>query len=192
MSVRLWLKSSKLGFSITRTKNFWMFELGFRKDRETRDQIANICWITVKSREFQKNIHFCFVDCDKTFDCVDHNKLWKTLTKMGIPDHLTCLPGALISSCNLSSLAFRMMCSVYKLNKQGDNKQSSRTPFSILNQVFVPYRVLTIASWPTYRFLRRQVRWSGIPIFVRVFHSLLWSTQSKVITNVPLGLPRWH
>ena len=76
---------------------------------------------------------------------------------------LIFLPGALISSCNLSSLAFRMMCSVYKLNKQGDNKQSSRTPFSILNQVFVPYRVLTIASWPTYRFLRRQVRWSVFP-----------------------------
>ena len=91
MSVRLWLKSSKLGFSITRTKNFWMFELGFGKDRETRDQIANICWITEKSREFQKNIHFCFVDCDKTFDCVDHNKLWKTLKEMGIPNHLTCL-----------------------------------------------------------------------------------------------------
>ena len=59
---------------------------------------------------------------------------------------LIFLPAVLISSCNLSSMAFRMMCSVYKLNKQGDNKQSSRTPFSILNQLVVPYRVLTVAS----------------------------------------------
>ena len=91
MSVRLWLKSSKLGFSITRTKNFRMFELGFRKDRETRDQIANICWITEKSREFQKNIYFCFINYTKAFNCVDHDKLWKAFRKMGIPDHLTCL-----------------------------------------------------------------------------------------------------
>ena len=55
------------------------------------DQIANICWITEKAREFQKNIYFCFIDYAKAFDCADHNKLWKTLKKMGIPDHLTCL-----------------------------------------------------------------------------------------------------
>ena len=66
-------------------------QAGFRKGRETRDQIANICWITEKSREFQKNNYLCFTDCDKTFECVDHNKRWKTLKKMGIPDHLTCL-----------------------------------------------------------------------------------------------------
>ena len=96
---------------------------------------------------------------------------------------LIFLPAVLISSCNLSSMAFRMMCSVYKLNKQGDNKQSSRTPFSILNQLVVPYRVLTVASWPTYRFLGRQVSWSGIPIFLRVFHHLLWSTHSKVLSQ---------
>ena len=65
-------------------------QTGFRKDRETRGQIASICWITEKSREFQKNIYLCFIDCDKTFDCVDPNKLWKTLKKTGIPDHLTC------------------------------------------------------------------------------------------------------
>ena len=63
---------------------------GFRKGRETRDQIANIHWIIEKAREFQKNI-FCFIDYAKAFDCVDHNKLWKTLKVMGIPDHLTCL-----------------------------------------------------------------------------------------------------
>ena len=67
---------------------------GFRKDRGTRDQIANIHWIKTKGREFQKNIYFCFIDYAKAFDCVDHNKLWKNSQrdgKMGIPDHLTCL-----------------------------------------------------------------------------------------------------
>ena len=63
---------------------------GFRKGRGTRDQIANICWIIAKAREFQKNIYFCFIDYTKSFDCVDHNKLWKIQTEMGIPDHLTC------------------------------------------------------------------------------------------------------
>ena len=66
-------------------------QAGFRKGRGTRDQIANICWIVEKAREFQKNIYFCFIDYAKAFDCVDHNKLWKTLKEMGIPDHLTCL-----------------------------------------------------------------------------------------------------
>ena len=64
---------------------------GFRKGRGTRDQIANIYWITEKAREFQKNIYFCFIDYAKVFDCVDHNKLWKILHEMGISDHLTCL-----------------------------------------------------------------------------------------------------
>ena len=62
-----------------------------RKGRGTRDQIAKICWIIEKAREFQENIYFCFIDCAKAFDCVDHNKLWKTLKEMGILDHLTCL-----------------------------------------------------------------------------------------------------
>ena len=62
----------------------------FRKSRVTRDQIANICWIIEKAREFQKNIYFCFTNYAKAFDCVDHNKLWKILKEMGIPDHLTC------------------------------------------------------------------------------------------------------
>ena len=66
-------------------------QVGFRKDRGTGDQIANICWIIEKIREFQKNIYFCFIDYAKGFDHVDHNKLWKILKEMGIPDHLTCL-----------------------------------------------------------------------------------------------------
>ena len=66
-------------------------QAGFRKSRRTRDQIANIRWIIKKAREFQKNIYFCFIDYTKAFDCMDHNKLWKILKEMGIPDHLTCL-----------------------------------------------------------------------------------------------------
>ena len=66
-------------------------QTGFRKSRETRDEIANIHWIIEKGREFQKKIYFCFIDYTKAFDYVDHNKLWKILQEMGIPDHLTCL-----------------------------------------------------------------------------------------------------
>ena len=65
-------------------------QAGFRKGRGTRDQIANICWIIKEAKEFQKNIYFCFIDYAKTFDCVDHHKLWKILKEMGMPDHLTC------------------------------------------------------------------------------------------------------
>ena len=66
-------------------------QAGFIKGRGTRDQIANIRWIIEKARELQKNIYFCFIDYAEAFDCVDHNKLWKILKEMGIPDHLTCL-----------------------------------------------------------------------------------------------------
>ena len=64
---------------------------GFRKGRGNRNQISSICWIIKKAREFQKNIYFCLIDYAKAFDCVDHNKLWKILEEMGIPDHLICL-----------------------------------------------------------------------------------------------------
>ena len=66
-------------------------QVGFRKGRGTRDHIVNTCWIIEKAREFQENIYFCFTDYAKAFDSVDHNKLWKILKEMGIPDHLTCL-----------------------------------------------------------------------------------------------------
>ena len=83
-----------------RLQKFVNYELpdvqaGFRKGRGTRDQIANIRWIIEKAREWQKNIYFCFIDYAKAFDCVDHNKLWKILKEMGIPDHLTYLLGNL-------------------------------------------------------------------------------------------------
>ena len=87
----------------------------------------------------------------------------------------------LIPACVSSSLAFLMMYSGYKLNKQGDSIQPWHTPFPIWNQPVVPCPVLTVASWPADKFLRRQVRWSGIPISFRIFHSLLWSTQSKAL-----------
>ena len=66
-------------------------EAGLRKGRRTRDQTANICWIIQKARELQKNIYFSFIDYAKASECVDHNKFWKFLKEMGIPDHLTCL-----------------------------------------------------------------------------------------------------
>ena len=92
---------------------------------------------------------------------------------------LIFLPAILIPACVSSSPEFLVMYSAYKLNKQGDNIQPWHTLFPIWNQSVFPCPVLTVASWPAYRFLKRQVRWSGIPISVRIFHSLLWSTQSK-------------
>ena len=94
---------------------------------------------------------------------------------------LIFLPAILIPACVSSSLVFLMMYSAYKLNKQGDNIQPWCTPFPIWNQSMVPCSVLTVASGPAYRFLKRQVRWSGIPISFRIFHSLLWSTQSNAL-----------
>ena len=94
---------------------------------------------------------------------------------------LIFLPAILIPDCASSSPTFLMMYSAYKLNKQGDNIQPWRTPFPIWNQSVVSCLVLTVASWPAYRFLKRQVRWSGIPISFRSFHRLLWSTQSKAL-----------
>ena len=94
---------------------------------------------------------------------------------------LIFLPAILIPACASSSPAFLMMYSACKLNKQGDNIQPWRTPFPIWNQSVVPCPILTVASWPAYRFLKRQVRWSGSPISWRIFQSLLWPTQSKAL-----------
>ena len=96
---------------------------------------------------------------------------------------LKFLLAILIPACASSSPAFHMMYFAYKLNQQGDNIQPWHTPFPIWNQSIVPYLVLTVASWPAYRLLRRQVRWSGIPFSWRIFHSLLQSTQSKVLVQ---------
>ena len=93
---------------------------------------------------------------------------------------LIFLLAILIPACASSSPAFLMMYSAYKLNKQGDNIEPWHTPFPIWNQSVVPCPVLTVASWPAHRFLKRQVRWSGIPISFRIFHILLWFTQSRL------------
>ena len=89
---------------------------------------------------------------------------------------LIFLPAILILAYASTSSAFLMMYSAYKLNKEGDNIQPWHTPFPIWNQSVVPCPVPTLASWSAYRFLKRQVRWSGIPISWRIFHSFLWST----------------
>ena len=96
---------------------------------------------------------------------------------------LIFLPELLIPACASSRQACYMIYSAYKLNKEGDNIQPWRTPLLIWNQSVVPCPLLTVSSWPAYRFLRRQVRsrWSGIPISWVVFHSLLWSTQPKAL-----------
>ena len=97
-TVALILYTSKVMLKIlqTRLQQYVNRELsdvqaGFTKGRGTRDQTANIHWIIKKARELQKHIYFCFIDYAKAFDCVDHNKVWKILQEMGIPDHLTCL-----------------------------------------------------------------------------------------------------
>ena len=94
---------------------------------------------------------------------------------------LVFLPAILIPAWASCSPEFLMIYTAYKLNKQGDNIQPWCTPFLTWNQSVVPYPVLTIASWPAYRFFMRQVRWSCSPISFRIFHSLLWSTQSKAL-----------
>ena len=95
---------------------------------------------------------------------------------------LIFLPAILIPASASSSPVFLMTYTAHKLNKQGDNRQPWHTPFPIWNQSVVPCPFLTVASWAAYRFLKRQVRWSGIPISFRIFHSLLLSTQSKALT----------
>ena len=86
-------------------------QAGFRKGRGNRDQIANIRWIREKAGEFQKNIYICFLDYAKTFDCMDHNKLWKILKEMGIPDHLTCSSDLKVVYCHPAYLANRQSTS---------------------------------------------------------------------------------
>ena len=94
---------------------------------------------------------------------------------------LIFFPAILIPAYASFSPVFLMMYSAYKLSKQGDNIQPWCTPFPVWNQSVVPCPVLTVASWPAYRFLRRQIGWSGIPISWRIFHSLLWSTWSRAL-----------
>ena len=105
---------------------------------------------------------------------------------------LIFLLAILVPDSDSSNPAFLMMCSAYQSNNQGDNIQPWCTPFPIWNQSVVPRPVLTVASWPAYRFLKRQVRWSGIPISFRIFHSLLWSTQSVCDPHRLCQRLKWH
>ena len=91
IKLELMSKFSKPGFSNTWIVNFQMFKLVLKKEEEPEIKLPTSIWIMEKAREFQKNIYFWFIDYAKAFDCVDHNKLWKILKEMGIPDHLTCL-----------------------------------------------------------------------------------------------------
>ena len=155
-------------------------QAGFRKGRGTRNQIANIHWIIEKAREFQEktnkqtnnNISFCFIDYAKVFDCVDYNKL-ENSTRDGDtrPPDLPLEKSVCRSGSNRQNWTLNN-----RLVPNRNNIQPWLTPFPIWNQSVVPCPVLTVASWPAYTFLRRQIRWSGIPISWRVFHSLLWST----------------
>ena len=99
-------------------------QAGFIKGRKTRDQTANILWIIEKAREFQKNIYFCFIDYDKAFDCVDHNKLWEILKEMGMPDHLTYLLRNLYSGLDVTEL--------YMEQQAGSNSERSTSRLYII------------------------------------------------------------
>ena len=121
-------------------------QAGFRKDRGTRDQVANIHWILEKAREFQKNITFCFIDHAKAFDCVAHNKVWKTLQEMGIPDHLTCLLRNLYADQEATARTMHETSDWFQIGK---GIHQGRFYLLLLD---------------LHTDLRRQVRWSGIPI----------------------------
>ena len=171
----------------------WEFpeiQAGFRKGRRSRYQTANIRWIIEKARKFEKSIYFCFIDYTKAFDCVDHNKLWKILKEMGIPDHLTWLLIKLYAGQEATLRTRHGTMDSFQIGK-GVCQGCTLSPclfnlyagwqYTALPSV-VPCLVPTIASWPAYRFLRRQFRWSGIPISWRIFHSLFWFTQPKALS----------
>ena len=188
-------------------------QAGFRKGRGTRDQIANICWIVKKAREYQKTIYFCFIDYAKAFSCVDHSKLWKILEEMGIPDHLTVASWPayrfLKRQLRWSDIpisfrivhAFELWCLRRLLRVPWTARRSNQSILKEISpgislegmmlklklQYFAPYPVLTVVSRPAYPFCRRQVWWSGVPISLRIFHSL-WSTQSRAFkfNRIPL------
>ena len=134
-------------------------QAGFRKGRGTRDQIANIHWIIEKSREFQINIYFCFI-VEKEMATHSSILAWR-IPGTEEPGGLQCTGSQRVRQDWVTDTHTQTHF-VCKLNGRSDNIQPWHTPFPILNQSSVPCSVLTVASWPAYRFLRRQVRWSGI------------------------------
>ena len=127
-------------------------QAGFRKERTIRDQTANVCWIIEKAREFQKNISLCFMDYAKAFDCVDHNKLWKILQEMGIPDHLTYL---------LSNLYVGQEATVRTLHEQltGSGLRKKYDRAVCCQPVYVTYTLSAsgeMPGWMSYKLESRQ------------------------------------
>ena len=122
---------------------------------------------------FKPTFSLSFILINRLFNCSSFSAI--RVVSSAYLRLMIFLPAILIPVCASSSLAFCMMYSAYKFNKQGDNKQPWYTPFLIWNKSVVPCTFLTVASWPAYRFLRRQVTCSGILISLRIFHSLLWS-----------------
>ena len=121
--------------------------------------------------------------CRQAFYCLSHQGSLSAIKVMSSAylRLLIFLSVILIPACVSFSMAFHMMFYAYRLNNQGDNIETWHTPFPFWNQPIVTYLVITVASWSAYRFLRRQVRWLGIPFSWRIFHSSLWSTQSKAL-----------
>ena len=136
-------------------------QAGFRKGGGTRDQIANICWIIEKAREFQKNIYFCFIEYTEASDCA--SQFSRSVVSNSLRPH--------------ASQHARPPCPSPTPRVHSNSRPLSRWCHPAISSSVVPCPFLTVASWPAYKFLKRQVSWSGIPISWRIFHSLLWSTQ---------------
>ena len=146
-------------------------QAGFRKGRGTRDQIANIDWIIEKAGEFQKNIYVCFIDYAKTFDCVDHNKLWKILKEMGIPDHLTCL--------------LRNLYAVKKQQLEPDMEQQtgSKLGKEYLKAVYCHPAYLTYMQNTSYKMLGLDKAQAGIKIARRNINNFRYADDTTLMAE---------
>ena len=120
---------------------------GFRKGRGTRDQMANTRWIIEKAREFQKNIYLCFIDYDKAFDCVDHDKPWKALREMGIPNHLTCLLRNLYMGQETTVRTLYRTTDWFKIEK-GVQQGWLLSPICLVYTLSTPWKML---GWMSYK-----------------------------------------
>ena len=145
-------------------------QAGFGKGRGTRHQIADVCWIIKKAREFQKNIYFCFIDYSKAFECVDHNKLWKVLKEMGIPDHLTCLLRSLYAGQEATVRTGHGTTDWFQIGKgvrQG----------CILSPCYLTYMQST--SWENAGLEEAQ---AGIKIAGRNINNLMYADDTTLVT----------
>ena len=129
-------------------------QAGFRQGRGARDQIASIRWLMEKAREFQKNIYFCFTDCAKAFDCVDHNKLWKILQEMGIPDHLTCLLRNLYAGQEATARTKHEQWTGSKLGKEYDKAVYCHPGYV----TYMQSTLCTMPGWMTHKLESRLLK----------------------------------